>query len=331
MNASSVCCRRSLRRSSRIVGAVSARAGAAKANSAVAIRRARTEADGIVRGRERRRRHPRQHVPGRPRAGRRAPVRRGGRPALPRRRGRRGPAAAPPARLAAALLDVAARPADARPALPLHRARPARPRLERRARRRLRQADARRRRRSRSSTSSAIERARVMGHDWGAVAAALMARDRARARRSALLLVDFPRLWDTSSDPRQLLGVAHMPFLGVARRPRSSRSVAELILKRGSRPQRRRGRGLRRRPQAARAPARDRRRSTARSSSPSCRALRDRRERRPCPSASSAARATRSCRWSPGSSSSAAPGHFLPEDKPDAVIGHASRSSRALR
>ena len=169
-----------------------------------------------------------------------------------------GPAARPPARLAAALRGMWREvvPTLSR-ALPLHRAGPARARAGPTPPRRLRQADARRTTSlDDCSTRSASTRRGFIGHDWGAVATQIIARERARADRQGACSLSVPSPWDRALDPRQLARPrAHAVPVVAARRAarargRPSRSCRLSGLSDDA------GRGLRRAAARARARAR---------------------------------------------------------------------------
>ncbi|HEV3000986.1 MAG TPA: alpha/beta hydrolase [Solirubrobacteraceae bacterium] len=76
-----------------------------------------------------------------------------------------------------------------------------------------------------------VGRFRVMGHDWGAFAAILIA-SRAPERVERLIPMSFPPPWDTRPDPRRAIGGAHIPILSVS--DRLAPVVAEQILRLGS-------------------------------------------------------------------------------------------------
>jgi pimeloyl-ACP methyl ester carboxylesterase len=57
-----------------------------------------------------------------------------------------------------------------------------------------------------------VEKARFLGHDWGAVVTSIVATDHPERMVKGLML-SVPAPWDRSLDPRRLLGIAHMPIL----------------------------------------------------------------------------------------------------------------------
>src|SRR4051794_34022822 len=57
-----------------------------------------------------------------------------------------------------------------------------------------------------------VHRCCVVGHDWGGVAAQLMAAA-APDRVPEAIVLDAPSLWGESKDPRQVLGLLHVPVL----------------------------------------------------------------------------------------------------------------------
>jgi pimeloyl-ACP methyl ester carboxylesterase len=167
-----------------------------------------------------------------------------------------------------------------------------------------------------------LDRFRVMGHDWGALTSILMSH-KAPERIERLLPMSFPPPWDVSPDPRRLIGGAHVPFLSVT--DKAAPVLAEQILRHASRlddhavrtfvdvlsmPERRRATvGFYRSfvltdlPWLAR----------TRLSKPEVPTLVIGGDRDPV------VRFSRGVEMVPGI------GHFLPEDQPDAVIGHAQR------
>lgn len=54
----------------------------------------------------------------------------------------------------------------------------------------------------------------VMGHDWGALTTLLLC-EMAPARFARAIVLSVPAPWDAQPDPRRLLGFAHMPFLSL--------------------------------------------------------------------------------------------------------------------
>lgn len=78
-----------------------------------------------------------------------------------------------------------------------------------------------------------LQRVRVMGHDWGAMTAALACVD-APQRVERAVLLDIPPPWSMGSvagDPRRLLGAAHVPVLASPAGERLVPFLAERILR----------------------------------------------------------------------------------------------------
>ena len=71
---------------------------------------------------------------------------------------------------------------------------------------------------------------RIIGHDWGAIAALHLATGHAERVDRALIL-SVPSPWDTLPDPRKLLGIAHMPFLAAPFAERAVPDIAGLLLR----------------------------------------------------------------------------------------------------
>jgi len=74
-----------------------------------------------------------------------------------------------------------------------------------------------------------IERARFIGHDWGAFVTALIAMDHPeRIERGIMLAVPAP--WDSSPDPRRLLGIAHMPIMASPLGPMVAATLGKQVM-----------------------------------------------------------------------------------------------------
>jgi pimeloyl-ACP methyl ester carboxylesterase len=76
-----------------------------------------------------------------------------------------------------------------------------------------------------------VGRFRLMGHDWGAYTSILMAAT-APERVERMIPMSFPPPWDRRPDPRKLIGGAHVPLLSFT--DRHVPFMAEQILKRAS-------------------------------------------------------------------------------------------------
>jgi pimeloyl-ACP methyl ester carboxylesterase len=76
-----------------------------------------------------------------------------------------------------------------------------------------------------------VGRFRLMGHDWGGYTSVLIATE-APERVERMIPMSFPPPWDRRPDPRRMIGGAHVPFLSLT--PRVAPLIAEQVLKRGS-------------------------------------------------------------------------------------------------
>jgi pimeloyl-ACP methyl ester carboxylesterase len=166
-----------------------------------------------------------------------------------------------------------------------------------------------------------VDRVRVIGHDWGAVAAQLMCVTEPE-RVSRALLLSVPSLFERGYDPRQLVGLAHMPVLSAPFAHRMVPAVAHRLLKL----QRFSDEDAEPYVSKLREPARARAsvgyyRTFMTKELPAT--LARPRERPDVPMRFVGGIGDPVCKWSPGIELVRGAGHFLPENKPDAVIGHA--------
>ena len=76
-----------------------------------------------------------------------------------------------------------------------------------------------------------VDRFRLMGHDWGGYTALLIAAT-ARERVERMIPMSFPPPWDRRPDPRRLLGGLHVPLLSAT--DRVAPLLAEQMLRYGS-------------------------------------------------------------------------------------------------
>jgi pimeloyl-ACP methyl ester carboxylesterase len=75
-----------------------------------------------------------------------------------------------------------------------------------------------------------LQKVRLMGHDWGGFVTTLLAQHWPERVERAVVL-DVPPPWDTTPDPRRLLGIAHMPFLSSPFGAQLTPVLAERILR----------------------------------------------------------------------------------------------------
>jgi pimeloyl-ACP methyl ester carboxylesterase len=74
-----------------------------------------------------------------------------------------------------------------------------------------------------------VEQARFLGHDWGAVVTSIIATDHPERIVKGLML-SVPTPWETSLDPRGLLGLAHMPLMASPLGPRIGPGLARRVM-----------------------------------------------------------------------------------------------------
>ncbi len=75
-----------------------------------------------------------------------------------------------------------------------------------------------------------IDAARFMGHDWGALVTAIIARDHPERVVKAIMW-SVPPPWDRRPDPRKLLGIAHMPILASPLGARVAPALGKQVLR----------------------------------------------------------------------------------------------------
>jgi pimeloyl-ACP methyl ester carboxylesterase len=160
----------------------------------------------------------------------------------------------------------------------------------------------------------------LCGHDWGALTSILICRD-APERVTTCLALSVPAPWDAQPDPRRLLGIAHMPFLSAPFAEHAVPQVATRLLEMS---------GFSREEaepyvEVLREPARRRatvgyyrtfltREVAALAAKPI--------GRTDVPIRMVGGAKDPVCRWSPSVEKVAGAGHFLPEDRPEVVVGH---------
>jgi pimeloyl-ACP methyl ester carboxylesterase len=170
-----------------------------------------------------------------------------------------------------------------------------------------------------------IDRARVIGHDWGGWVALLLSL-RAPERLERVLALSIPPPWADNLDPRRLLGVSYIPVLAAAER--TPPLFAELALRRSA------GGALTdadvevyleriRRPEGRRASV-GYYRTFLLKELPAIARGRYRGAVPRVPVRVVGGARDPVCRWSEGVELVAAAEHFLPEQRPEAVLGHAA-------
>ena len=75
-----------------------------------------------------------------------------------------------------------------------------------------------------------VDRVRVAGHDWGAVVTQLLV-ERHPERVVKAVSMNVPSMWDPTFDPRQLVAITHMPFLSAPFADRAVRVLARPLLR----------------------------------------------------------------------------------------------------
>ena len=166
-----------------------------------------------------------------------------------------------------------------------------------------------------------LQKVRLMGHDWGAFTSLVLCRE-APGRIERCISLDVPLPWDPSLDPRRLLGISHMPFLSAPFAERAVPAIASQILRASRMGPEARGEFV----DSLRAP--ERRRATvgyyrtfllhelpevltSRPEPPDVELL------------ALGGAGDPIVRWSSGIEKIPGAGHFLPDDRPDAVVERA--------
>ena len=75
-----------------------------------------------------------------------------------------------------------------------------------------------------------LRKVRLMGHDWGGFVTTILAA-KAPDRVERVIVLDVPPPWDLKPDPRRLLGFAHMPFLSSPFGAQLTPALADRILR----------------------------------------------------------------------------------------------------
>jgi len=166
-----------------------------------------------------------------------------------------------------------------------------------------------------------IDRARFIGHDWGALVSSIIARDHPE-RVERVLMLSVPPPWDLTLDPRRLVSLAHMPFMAsplgaklgpsFGKRLMTMQSISEDAAEDYVAPLRS--------PERARA-AHLYYRTFLLHELPA--ALRERPEMPKVPIRVVGGERDPVCRWSRGLEKVPGVGHFLVDERPDVVVEHA--------
>ena len=169
--------------------------------------------------------------------------------------------------------------------------------------------------------SLGIEKARFMGHDWGAVVTGILAREHPE-RVVKGLMFSVPPPWDSRPDPRKLLGLAHMPFLASPVGPRLAPVIGKQALVRSGVSEAAADDYVApmRTPDGARASSQYYRSFMLRELVPALRSPGDPPE---VPVKVVGGDRDPVCRFAGGIEKVRGANHFLVDTKPDAVIGHA--------
>ena len=168
-----------------------------------------------------------------------------------------------------------------------------------------------------------VDRFRLMGHDWGALASMIIC-GIAPERVEAAVILSVPPVWETHKDPRGLVGLAHMPFLSAPFAERAVPTIAAQVFRLS------RFSAEEAAPYLERLQPAERRRATVAiyrtfttRELPGVLLGSSRRPRPPMPFRVLGGVADPVCRYAKGVELVSRAGHFLPEDRPDAVLAAA--------